>query len=218
MTMLPAGTVTFLMTDIEGSSARWEVDAPAMRAVIAEHDAIVTDVIDTHGGVVVKHLGDGCWAAFGSAPAAVRSAIEFQQQIQTGPWTLGERLKVRFGLHTGTTEPTEGDYFGPVPNRAARVADLANGDQIVCSTSTAHLLDGIDLRDLDLDVLRRNIGVVFIVCSDAFKATDGHGFFFNAAASAGGFTGSVASSAKNAWENIRFPVHHISFSIFPRGN
>lgn len=162
--MLPSGTVTFLMTDIEESSARWEIDAPAMRAAIAGHDAIVTDVVDAHGGVIVKHLGDGCWAAFGSAPAAVRAAIDFQQRIQTGPWQFGERLKVRIGLHTGTTEPTEGDYFGPVPNRAARVADLANGDQIVCSTSTAHLLEGIDLRSEGMHELR-GIGVeeVFMI-------------------------------------------------------
>ena len=91
-------------------------------------------------------MGDGCWAAFSSAPDAAAAAIEFQAGMQRSTDGPDGRLRVRIGLHTGEVEPTEGDYFGPVPNRSARVAGLANGDQIVCSASTAALLD--DHREL----------------------------------------------------------------------
>ena len=72
-------------------------------------------------------MGDGCWAAFDTAPAAARTAVDIQQRLQREPGELRDLLQVRIGLHTGDVQPTDGDYFGPVPNRSARVADLANG-------------------------------------------------------------------------------------------
>jgi len=171
---LPSGTVSFLHTDIEGSTGCWERTPSAMRVALAAHDELISDVVDAHGGVVVKHLGDGCWAAFQSAPSAVEAAIDFQRRHQTTERGTGElRLDVRIGVHTGTAEPTDGDYFGPTTNRAARIVDLANGNQIVCSSSTASLLDAVELRSEGLHDLR-GIGSeeVFVVLADGVE-TDG---------------------------------------------
>ncbi|NND74818.1 MAG: adenylate/guanylate cyclase domain-containing protein [Ilumatobacter sp.] len=150
--------MTFLLTDIEDSSTQWE-DAPLeMRRALAVHDQIVAEVIEAGGGAIIKHMGDGCWAAFRSAPAAAHAAIAVHRMLQQQAPAVRDRLRVRIGLHTGDVEPTENDYFGPVPNRSARVADLANGDQIVCSAATAGLLPGFDLRSEGPQMLR-GIGV-----------------------------------------------------------
>ncbi len=156
--MLPSGVVTFLFTDIENSSGWWEERPTEMRTGLIAHDALVADVVAEHGGVIVKHLGDGCWAAFGSASTAAAAAIDFQHRHQTSASPSGLQLRIRIGLHTGEVEPTGHDYFGPVVNRAARIADLANGDQIVCSSSSAALITGFDLRSEGLHELR-GIGV-----------------------------------------------------------
>jgi class 3 adenylate cyclase len=158
MTDLPAGTVTFLLTDIESSSRHWEEAPNEMRAALSLHDTAMADIVARHGGSIVKHLGDGCWAAFDAAPAAAETAIDLQRKLQAQPENIRKRLKVRIGLHTGNVNPTDGDYFGTVPNRMARVADFANGDQIVCSSATAGLLADFDLRSEGLHKLR-GIGV-----------------------------------------------------------
>lgn len=171
MTDLPAGTVTFLLTDIESSSRHWE-DAPIeMRSALSIHDTAVAGIVARHGGSIIKHLGDGCWAAFDTAPAAAETAIDLQRELQAQPDNIRKRLKVRIGLHTGNVNPTDGDYFGTVPNRMARVADLANGDQIVCSSATAGLLADFDLRSEGLHKLR-DIGVdeVFILGADGVES------------------------------------------------
>ena len=103
---LPTGVVTFLHTDIENSSGWWEARPVEMRAALAAHDALVAEVVATHDGAVVKHLGDGCWAAFGSATEAVAAAIEFQRRHQTAASASGLQLDVRIGVHTGEIEPT----------------------------------------------------------------------------------------------------------------
>ena len=156
--MLPSGVVTFLFTDIENSSGWWEERPTEMRAGLIAHDALVADVVAAHGGAIVKHLGDGCWAAFGSASSAAAAAIDFQHRHQTPTSPSGLPLRLRIGLHAGEVEPTGQDYFGPVVNRAARIADLANGNQIVCSSSCAALMTGFTLRSEGLHELR-GIGV-----------------------------------------------------------
>ena len=170
MSGLPAGTVTFLMTDIEGSTARWERDRQQMQAAVETHDRLVVEAVVAHHGAVVKHLGDGCWAAFSSPARAVHAAIEFQHAMQSGRWEHGDRLRVRMGIHTGDVDPVEGDYFGPVPNRCSRIVALANGDQIICSAATAHLLDDIALRSEGLHELR-GIGLdeLFMVLDDRVR-------------------------------------------------
>ncbi|MEO8694275.1 MAG: adenylate/guanylate cyclase domain-containing protein [Acidimicrobiales bacterium] len=144
----PTGTVTFLFTDIEGSTRRWQDEPEAMRALLVDHDAILRDVVDKHRGHLFKHTGDGAAAAFGSASDAVNAAAEAQRQ-------LVDVLPVRMGLHTGEAEFRDGDYFGATLNRCARLMSIAHGHQIVCSAATAELVrDRDDLRDLGQHRLR----------------------------------------------------------------
>jgi predicted ATPase/class 3 adenylate cyclase len=135
----PSGVVTFLFTDVEGSTRRWETDADAMRAALSAHDEVLRSAIEAHGGFMFKHTGDGVCAAFGSPKAAVDAAIAAQHELE---------LPVRMGLATGETELRDGDYFGTVLNRAARVMAAGHGGQILLADSTAGLLSGVDLLDL----------------------------------------------------------------------
>jgi predicted ATPase/class 3 adenylate cyclase len=155
---LPTGVVTFLFTDIENSSGWWEEHPTEMRTALAAHDTLAASVMADHHGTIVKHLGDGCWVAFRSADHAAAAALDFQHRHQVSNPINGLKLRMRVGLHTGEIEPTERDYFGPVVNRAARIVDLANGSQIVCSSSTAALLSGFTLRSEGMHELR-GIGI-----------------------------------------------------------
>jgi predicted ATPase len=131
--------VTFLFTDIEGSTRRWESDAAAMRSALAAHDEVLRGVIEAHGGWLFKHTGDGVVAAFASPRSAVDAAIAAQRDLQ---------LPVRMGMATGEATHQDGDYFGAVLNRAARVMAAGHGGQILAADSTASLVSGIDLLDL----------------------------------------------------------------------
>src|SRR5271163_883361 len=135
----PSGVVTFLFTDVEGSTRRWEADADAMRVALAAHDEVLRGAIEAHGGFMFKHTGDGVCAAFGSPKAAVNTAVAAQRSLE---------LPVRMGLATGEAELRDGDYFGAVLNRAARVMAAGHGGQILLAESTAGLLTGVDLVDL----------------------------------------------------------------------
>src|SRR3984885_7041433 len=135
----PSGVVTFLFTDVEGSTRRWEVDAEAMRVALAAHDEVLRDAIEARGGFMFKHTGDGVCAAFASPGSAVDAAVAAQKALE---------LPVRMGLATGEAELREGDYFGAVLNRAARVMAAGHGGQILLAESTAGLLSGVDLIDL----------------------------------------------------------------------
>jgi predicted ATPase len=131
--------VTFLFTDVEGSTRRWEADAEGMRVALAAHDEVLCKAIEAHGGFMFKHTGDGVCAAFGSPRSAVDAAVVAQRALE---------LPVRMGLATGEAELRDGDYFGTVLNRAARVMAAGHGGQILLAESTASLLSGIDLVDL----------------------------------------------------------------------
>src|SRR6201999_144960 len=135
----PSGVVTFLFTDVEGSTRRWEADAEAMRDALAAHDEVLLSAIGAHGGWFFKHTGDGVCAAFASPNSAVDAAVAAQR-------ALG--LPVRMGLATGEAELRKGDYFGAVLNRTARVMAAGHGGQILLADSTAGLLSGVDLVDL----------------------------------------------------------------------
>jgi predicted ATPase/class 3 adenylate cyclase len=141
----PSGVVTFLFTDVEGSTRRWEADADAMRVALAAHDQVLRNAIETHGGLVFKHTGDGVCAAFSSPRSAVDAAVAAQRVLD---------LPVRMGLATGEAELRDGDYFGAVLNRAARVMAAGHGGQILLAESTASLLSGVDLIDLGQRRLR----------------------------------------------------------------
>jgi predicted ATPase len=131
--------VTFLFTDVEGSTRRWEADADDMRAALAAHDEVLRSAIEAHGGWLFKHTGDGVCAAFASPRCAVDAAVAAQRALE---------LPVRMGIATGEAELRGADYFGAVLNRAARVMAAGHGGQILLAESTAGLLSGVDLIDL----------------------------------------------------------------------
>ncbi|KUI23168.1 cyclase [Mycobacterium sp. IS-1496] len=155
--------MTFLFTDIEGSTSRWEADGDAMRLALAAHDETLRDAVETHGGYLFKHTGDGICAAFALPHSAVEAAVAAQRALE---------LPVRMGIATGEAEFRDGDYFGTALNRGARVMAAGHGGQILLTESTAALLDSADLVDLGPRRLR---GVptpveVFQVRADGLRA------------------------------------------------
>jgi predicted ATPase/class 3 adenylate cyclase len=152
----PAGTVTFLFTDIEGSTVLWEGNERVMQGALARHDALLRIAIEAHSGFVFATTGDGVAAAFARAGDAVAAAIEAQRELQGTEWPAGAELRVRMGLHTGEAHERGGDYFGPPVNRAARVMAAANGGQIAVSSVTRELVqtEGVQFVDLGAHALR----------------------------------------------------------------
>ena len=135
----PSGVVTFLFTDVEGSTRRWEADADGMRRRWPPMTRCCARRSRRTAGSCSSHTGDGFVAAFASPMSAVDAAIDAQRELQ---------LPVRMGLATGEAELRDGDYFGTVLNRAARVMAAGHGGQILLAESTAGLLSGVDLIDL----------------------------------------------------------------------
>lgn len=153
--------VTFLLTDIEGSTAAWEADAEAMGVALARHDELVEQVVTSRGGRLIKTRGEGdaTFSVFERPSAAAAAAIELQEAIVREPWALREPMRIRVALHTGEVELRDGDYFGRAVNRAARLRSLAAGGQILCSGATAELVidslpDDVVLADLGTRPLR----------------------------------------------------------------
>jgi class 3 adenylate cyclase len=138
-TALPSGIVTFLFTDIEGSTRRWEADADAMRVALEAHNRVLREAIEAHEGHVFNYTGDGMCAVFTSPRSAVDAAIAAQRALE---------LPVRMGIGTGEAELRGGDYFGTVLNRTARVMAAGHGGQILIDGATAGLLSGVDLISL----------------------------------------------------------------------
>jgi predicted ATPase/class 3 adenylate cyclase len=136
---LPTGTVTFLFTDLEGSTRLWEDRPDDMRVALARHDEILRKNVETHEGAIVKTTGDGLHAAFATADHALAAAVDAQLALTGEVWPLPQPLRVRMGIHTGAAEEREGDYYGPAVNRAARVAAAAHGGQILVSHATEEL-------------------------------------------------------------------------------
>lgn len=136
---LPEGTLTFLFSDIEGSTKLWEQQREAMRIALARHDALMRQCITQHGGHVIKTTGDGFYAAFASASDALEAALAAQKALHAEPWSEAIRIRVRMALHTGAAELRDGDYYGPVLNRAARLAALGHGGQTLLSEVTHSL-------------------------------------------------------------------------------
>ena len=136
---LPTGTVTFLFTDIEGSTRLWEAHAAAMRAALARHDALLRDCIDHHDGHVFKTGGDAFCAAFHTASDGLAAALEAQRAFQREPWPEAAKLRVRMALHSGAVELRAGDYFGAPLNRVARLLAAGHGGQTLLSEATHDL-------------------------------------------------------------------------------
>ncbi|MGE2722215.1 BTAD domain-containing putative transcriptional regulator [Mycolicibacterium celeriflavum] len=153
--------VTFLLTDIEGSTAAWESDADAMATALARHDEMVEQVVTSRGGRLIKTRGEGdaTFSVFDRPSAAAAAAIELQEAIAHEAWQLTDPMRIRVALHTGEVEFRDGDYFGRAVNRAARLRSLATGGQILCSGATAELVidslpDDVVLADLGTRRLR----------------------------------------------------------------
>jgi len=136
---LPTGTVTFLFTDVVGSTSLWEVQREAMHISLARHDALLRGCIVDGGGYVVKTTGDGFHAVFADASDAIEAAIAGQKALHAEPWSKAATIRVRMALHTGTAELRDGDYYGSTVNRAARLAALGHGGQTLLSAVTLEL-------------------------------------------------------------------------------
>jgi predicted ATPase/class 3 adenylate cyclase len=140
---LPAGTVTFVFTDVEGSTRLLhQLGADAYADALAEHRRALREAFVRHHGVEVDTQGDSFFIAFSTAPAALAAAAEAQQALAAG------RIRVRIGIHTGTPRLTDEGYVGPDVHRAARIAAAGHGGQILVSSSTASLVESDRLRDL----------------------------------------------------------------------
>ena len=150
---LPTGTVTFLFTDIEGSTQRWDAHREAMSAAVQRHDAIVRAAMDAHGGYVFKTLGDAFCVAFARSDAAVAAALDFQRALAAEDFAAVGGLRVRVALHTGTADERDSDYFGPAVNRVARLLSIGHGGQTLLSGVMHDFVLGslpsrVSLRDL----------------------------------------------------------------------
>jgi predicted ATPase/class 3 adenylate cyclase len=155
---LPTGTVTFLFTDIEGSTRLWQQHPDEMKGALIDHDRILTTSIDSHAGRTFSTAGDSFAAAFPRASDALSAAVSAQLAISELAWgnTL---IKVRMGIHTGEAQERGGDYFGPVLNEGARLMSAAHGGQTIISSTTAELAgkdlpDGVGLVDLGDHLLK----------------------------------------------------------------
>src|SRR5256885_14150489 len=140
MRELPSGTVTFLFTDVEGSTKLLhELGAESYAEALAEHRRVLREAFSKHHGVEVDTQGDAFFVAFPTAPGALSAAREAQAELS---------VPVRMGLHTGTPLLAEEGYVGSDVHRAARIAAAGHGWQVLVSTATAALVDGGELRDL----------------------------------------------------------------------
>jgi class 3 adenylate cyclase len=151
---VPSGVVTFVLTDVEGSTDLWEAHPEAMVKVMVRHYEIAADTAEAHGGRMPRSQGEGdsTLSAFSRASDAIDAVLEFQRAIKTEAWPDGIELRVRAGLHTGEAVVEHGDYFGAALSRAARVRSLARGGQVFLSQATVELIadklpDGVTILD-----------------------------------------------------------------------
>ena len=155
MVELPDGVVTFLFTDVEGSTRMWERTPDSMMHALEKHDEVIDGVAATHHGVSVKPRGEGDsrFLVFRSAVDGVAGAAEIQSRLAAIEWATPEPLRVRVSLHTGTADLQLGDYYGSAVNRAARLRAIAHGGQTIMSGSTWELVQdqlpaGVTVRDM----------------------------------------------------------------------
>ncbi len=138
---IPAGIITFLFTDVEGSSRLWEADAVAAAQSVEVHDALIRRIVDTSGGHIFGWAGDHFRAAFQDAQAAVDAAVSIQDELARTDWRSGPSLRVRMGVHRGNATLRGNDYFGTVPNRTGRLEARAAGGQILISSDVAEVVE-----------------------------------------------------------------------------
>jgi len=158
---LPSGTVTFLFTDIEGSTRLWQSHPEAMRQALSRHDASVAQIIDQQEGALVKSRGEGdsLFAVFARATDAVAAAATLQLAFSAEPWPAQTPLRVRIALHTGEADLVDGEYYGAAVNRCARLRAVCHGGQVLVSRAAFEIVqdalpDGVALRNLGEQRLR----------------------------------------------------------------
>jgi predicted ATPase/class 3 adenylate cyclase len=152
---LPSGIVTFLFTDVEGSTRLWERLPDEAGRALTRHDQLIETIVAQHAGVLIRPRGEGDsrFAVFDHATDAVIAAVAIQQALAAEPWPTPTPLRVRMALHTGEADLREGDYYGAAVNRCARLRGLAHGGQTLLSMVTAKLAhddlpNGVGLRDM----------------------------------------------------------------------
>ena len=146
MSTPPTGTVTFLFTDIEGSTQLWQRHPAAMPAALARHDALLRHIIEMNDGHVFKTVGDSFYAAFRTPVAAIGTALDAQLALLAEKWEDITPLRVRIALHTGAAEERDGDYFGSPVNLTARLLAAGHGGQILLSDRHARVVAGLAAR------------------------------------------------------------------------
>lgn len=152
---LPTGTLTYLFTDVEGSTRLWEQYPDQMRGVMIRHDDLIESLVTNYGGSVVRPRGEGDsrFAVFPRAADAVAAASAIQRALSFEAWIIPSPLRVRMGLHTGAADLRDNDYYGPAVNRCARLRNAARGGQVLVSQNTNVLVrdalpEGVSMRDL----------------------------------------------------------------------
>ncbi|MDQ3107326.1 MAG: adenylate/guanylate cyclase domain-containing protein, partial [Actinomycetota bacterium] len=151
---LPAGEVTFLFTDVVGSTEHFASLGDAWAAVIDQHDALITAAVTAHAGVVVRIQGDSAFAAFSVAEDAVAAAVAIQRGLRDAEWP-GDPLRVRIGLHRGEATPRRGDYVALVVHHASRFMAVAGPGQILCSDA---VMDAVDREQLPAGCIDVDLG------------------------------------------------------------
>jgi class 3 adenylate cyclase/tetratricopeptide (TPR) repeat protein len=155
----PSGTVTFLFSDIEGSTQRWDHDRAAMQEALRLHDRLMHESLAAHDGYVFKTVGDAFCAAFTTPESATAAALDAQRALGAADFSAVDGLRVRMAINTGTADERAGDYFGPPLNRVARLLSLGHGGQVLLSGIAADLVREnppaeSTLTDLGAHVLR----------------------------------------------------------------
>ncbi|MCE7937374.1 hypothetical protein DCC79_05805 [bacterium] len=179
MAGLPSGTVTFLFTDIEGSTQRWEHHRAGMARALDAHNARLRTAMAVHGGYVFKTMGDAFCVAFADPAAALEAALDAARAIAAEDWSVFGAdfppLRVRMALHTGPAELQDGDYVGPPVNRVSRLMSAAHGGQVLLSLASQQLVrdalpEGCELRDRGRHRLKdlRHSEHIFQALADGF--------------------------------------------------
>lgn len=158
-TIQPNGSITFLFSDIEGSTQLWEQNSQSMKRALRRHDTLLRQATATCNGYVFKTMGDGFYIAFSRAVDALAAALAAQRALHAEEWPESTRLRVRMALATGPAESRDDDYFGPPLNLAARLLSAGHGgqillDQITQAEITGELPPGVKVRDMGLRRLR----------------------------------------------------------------
>ncbi len=164
MATIPTGTITFLFTDIEGSTRRWEEYPDLMKVAVPMYNTLLRRAIDENGGHIFKTVSDAFCAAFHTAPEALTSALQAQRSLQNEEWAPIFRnpqfeFPIRIAIHTGAADERDGDYFGPPVNRVARLLSAGQGGQVLLSLPAEELVrdalpKGVSLMDLGEHRLR----------------------------------------------------------------